>query len=231
MCTTCKLACSSSAPQHLLLLSQSNKIWLANHPDDKIWNYLPQKQHPLNGQHNNLPFTYHMLMPSTYLHPLQQSSPMINIMQQVTYLCQPKWYFPPLSRVGLYSIVHLSFTLLLDCMVQGLFITKSEAWAFSLGELLAEANHARQTHHLWYYWSDLLVGQTKKANTSLWQNLNIYGVCHRTSNIYRVRLSHQITSRLSFIRNIFPHKNYELTIINILISIISSSNNQLVPLS
>jgi hypothetical protein len=53
---------------------------LAKHPDDKI-----TQQHPLNELHNNLLFTDHLLMPSTYyLHPSQESSPAINIMQQVT---------------------------------------------------------------------------------------------------------------------------------------------------
>jgi hypothetical protein len=50
-----KLTYSSSAPHSLL--SPTNKIWLANDPDDKFGTTsTTQQQHPFNGLHNNLLF-------------------------------------------------------------------------------------------------------------------------------------------------------------------------------
>jgi hypothetical protein len=72
---TCKFACSSSAPHDLL--SQTNKIWPANHQDAKFSHHTttPSQRHPQV-------LATHL---SIYLHPLQPSSMVINIMQDITY--------------------------------------------------------------------------------------------------------------------------------------------------
>jgi hypothetical protein len=52
----------------------------------EIWYYLVVPHNNTLSMGNTLTvFTFHLLMPSTYLHPSQQSPPIINTMQQASY--------------------------------------------------------------------------------------------------------------------------------------------------
>jgi hypothetical protein len=74
---------TSSPPHHLL--SGTNNIWSANHPDNKFVTTYHTATPSQWALHNNLLFTYYLLMPYTYLQLSQQSSPIINIMQHALY--------------------------------------------------------------------------------------------------------------------------------------------------